>query len=209
MSESKYWICEYGFKSEDKRHEGYSMKEVDIYGHIPHLAQKKFGVQNHRLTVWKNLKTEEYELIAVPMVERVQNIVLPGNVLTMITNVATGKKYSVIIKNKDLSVICQEATGLHRKYWEYYTTYLVCTHDSWEMSCDRALYEVTKHEEKGISLLSCYNCTAFTEKRHDGERCKYCIKLEKDVKPLEDVKECLLDGNFTPLEENIQGVEML
>lgn len=203
---SKYWICEYGFESEDKSHKGYSMKEVDCYAFIPPSAQKKLGVQNHRLTVWKNLTTGEYELISVPMEERIQNLILPGNVLTMISNTATGDKYTVVIKSKDLAVICEEASGLQQKYWGHDMTYLVCTHDSWEMSCDRALYELTKNEEKGINLLSCFNCVAYTE-TFDGKRCKYCIKLEKPVKPFEDVKECLLDGNFTPLEE--KGVEII
>ncbi len=106
---------------------------------------------NHRLTVWKNLKTGEFELIAVPMEERIRNLILPGGIATMITNTATGEKHNVVIHNKDLGVICQEATGLHRKYWNHDITYLVCTHDSWEMSCDkrrRERWEAKKNATK-------------------------------------------------------------
>lgn len=52
--------CEYGFMIPDPSNQNYSMKEPDFYQWIPPRFQKK--EENHRLSLRKNLITNEYEL---------------------------------------------------------------------------------------------------------------------------------------------------
>ncbi len=59
------YICEYNFLDEDPNIPGYSMSEVDYYAWIP--ADKWKEIPNHRLTLTKNLITEEYEFHRVYM----------------------------------------------------------------------------------------------------------------------------------------------
>lgn len=54
--------CDSEFIDEDTRHPGYSLCEYDIYAWAPYAMQVKLGMRNHRLSMWKNLKTGEYEL---------------------------------------------------------------------------------------------------------------------------------------------------
>ena len=58
----KIIICESEFDTEDGNHEGYSLAEIDIYAWIPWNKSKHSGIENHRLSMWKNLNTGEYEL---------------------------------------------------------------------------------------------------------------------------------------------------
>ena len=147
---SEYIICEYGFKREDPKHLGYSFKEVDCYAWIPTSAQKRYGVVNHRLTIWKNLKTNEFELIAMPVRESFRALVLPGNIggAVMITNEETGEKHKVVIAHKDLAVICQEASALQEKYHGYKMTYKVCQHTTRDYFCEKQLEERMRREKK-------------------------------------------------------------
>src|SRR5271157_4943396 len=54
--------CESEFETEDGNHPGYSLCEYDIYGWIPFRKAAERGITNHRLSVWKNLSTGEYEM---------------------------------------------------------------------------------------------------------------------------------------------------
>ena len=56
------FVCEFEFEDEDINNPGYSMCEMDFYGWIPTSKQNK-NMENHRLTLWKNLITGEYEVI--------------------------------------------------------------------------------------------------------------------------------------------------
>lgn len=103
------FICEYKFKHEDKNHLGYSTTEIDYYAYIPARHNEK----NHRLTLWKNLKTNEYELVKVFMNQICGIMPLCGGLI--VSNVPNGKK-EVIFHHKDLAVVLVEGNEL----WNYY-----------------------------------------------------------------------------------------
>jgi hypothetical protein len=55
-------VCESEFEDPDPQNPGYSFTEVDFYAWIPWESQQRYGVENHRLSLRKNLKTGEYEV---------------------------------------------------------------------------------------------------------------------------------------------------
>jgi hypothetical protein len=108
------YVCEYEFVNEDKKHPGYSMTEIDFYAWIPGKFHKEHG--NHRLTLWKNHKTNQYELIKVFMNQVIQPIQFQKNVGMMITNLPTGETVEVIFKNESLEACLVEGAGLWNKF---------------------------------------------------------------------------------------------
>jgi hypothetical protein len=54
--------CETEFNKEDPHNPLYSMTELDIYGGIPFKKQQDLGIDNHRLSIRKNMKTNKYEI---------------------------------------------------------------------------------------------------------------------------------------------------
>jgi hypothetical protein len=55
-------VCERGFVTEDPDRLGYSLREIDYYAYIPTGRPENAGVQTHRLSLRKNLKTGNFEL---------------------------------------------------------------------------------------------------------------------------------------------------
>lgn len=56
----KMIICETEFEAEDPKKKGYSANEIDFYVTIPPRLRKR--VKDHRLSLRKNLTTDQYEL---------------------------------------------------------------------------------------------------------------------------------------------------
>jgi len=134
------FICEYEFKHEDKNHLGYSMTEIDYYAWIPVRFHKT--ERNHRLSLWKNLKTNEYELVKVYMNQITGIMPLCGGLI--ISNVPNGKT-EVVFHHKDLNVVLVEGNEL----WNYY-------HGTSDYK--REVDKVCEHEFPNIS-----NCCQFKE----------------------------------------------
>jgi hypothetical protein len=104
-------ICESEFLEEDPDHERYSMTEIDFYMSIP--AKFHNTEKNHRLTLWKNLQSNKYELIKV-----IQKQVVDHNPLfncTMVMNIPT-KEIEVIFSHEDIEPVLAEANGLYNHY---------------------------------------------------------------------------------------------
>lgn len=59
------YICEYSFNKEDPNIPGYSMDEVDYFAWIPVKFHSQ--IPNHRLSLMKNLVTDNYEFHRVYM----------------------------------------------------------------------------------------------------------------------------------------------
>jgi len=102
-------ICETEFELEDRNHKGYSMTEIDYYAYIP----ARHNERNHRLTLWKNLKSNEYELVKVYMNKITGIMPLCGGLI--VSNIPSGKE-EVVFHHKDLAVVINEGNGL----WNHY-----------------------------------------------------------------------------------------
>lgn len=104
-------ICESEFFSEDPKHKGYSMAEIDFYSSISTKFHKT--EKNHRLTLWKNLQTNQYELIKI-----IQRQIIGYNPMfgcTMVMNHPTGER-EVVFSHEDLDPVLVEANGLYNHY---------------------------------------------------------------------------------------------
>ena len=71
-------ICELGFKEPDAKRPEYSIREVDYYGFVPFDSQRKFGIESHRLSLRKNLKTGLFEVYRYYPRTRKEEVVFAG-----------------------------------------------------------------------------------------------------------------------------------
>jgi hypothetical protein len=71
-------ICELGFDIPDKN-PNYSLREVDFYAFVPYPIQKEKGIENHRLSLRKNLKTGKFEVYRYYHYEEKEEVVFSGN----------------------------------------------------------------------------------------------------------------------------------
>jgi len=100
-------ICEYEFEDEDINNPGYSHTEIDYYAWIPQGS----GMPNHRLSLRKNLKTQEYEIYRHYYE---QHLISRGPV-TIITGADTGVE-DVAFSSKDLTETIKFADGEWRRF---------------------------------------------------------------------------------------------
>lgn len=107
-------ICEYEFENEDKKHKGYSFAEIDFYVWIPDKFHKKY--KNHRLTLWKNLTTNKYELVKVFMVQQLFTIQMGNQQGIGFTNIPTKEEVEVVFVNESLQAVLEEAHGLWNRF---------------------------------------------------------------------------------------------
>ena len=119
-------VCENEFKVEDSDNPGYALCEVDFYAWIPQSNE----VPNHRLSLRKNLKTDEYELYR----HYVQQIMLGFSNLQMVTNQHADVEDEVIFKSKDLQSVLDRGKEEWDKFhlcWakKPHDRDLVCTHE--------------------------------------------------------------------------------
>jgi len=123
-------ICEYGFDIPDKKNPTYSNVEDDFYRWIP--AEFRKTEEDHMLTLRKNLKTGEFELLK---------------------NLFVSNTQSIILKTKDLQEVLNKANEL----WNYYHSKwakerrepdIACKHKVGEMSDFCMLYQKAKAEMK-------------------------------------------------------------
>ena len=103
-------VCEYTFTREDPHDSNYSMREVDWYAYVP--IKTRNGVDNHRLTLRKNLVTEEYELCRASY--------------HLGTGLRTG--FDVIFKDRDLAKVVEHGNAELGKFWPDTDGSTVCTH---------------------------------------------------------------------------------
>lgn len=90
------YLCEYSFNKEDPNIPGYSMDEVDYFAWIP--AEFHSQIPNHRLTLLKNLVTNEYEFHRVYMKTEARRL---SSMLIMVQTLAKGLT-EVAFKTKSL-----------------------------------------------------------------------------------------------------------
>lgn len=72
-------ICELGFEDEDKNKKGYSFHEIDYYAFIPYESKINFGIENHRLSLRKNLKTGKFEVYRFYHFSEEEEVVFSGS----------------------------------------------------------------------------------------------------------------------------------
>jgi len=130
-------ICEHEFNNEDNKHLGYSFAEIDFFSWIPHKFHEQCG--NYRLTLWKNLKTNKFELIKVFMQQSVKTFQMNQNTGVLITNTETGEQIEVVLSNESLEPILTEAHELWNKFHgshDYKREIdTICTHTGLEPYC--------------------------------------------------------------------------
>lgn len=128
------YICEQEFVKPDGKSVDYAFAEIDIYHWVPVGSD----VENHRLTLFKNLKTEEYELHRV--YKKLVKLKIVNFGVETISHILTGE-VDIIFKNKDLEVVVVEANGLWMKY-----------HGKWSEQKNGS-FAVCKHKHPKQSIL--------------------------------------------------------
>ena len=100
-------ICEKEFERPDRDNPNYSMCEVDYYAWIPQGSD----LQNHRLSLRKNLRTGEFEVYRCFSETRL----VSRKGLTVITGDDTGQE-EIAFKSKNLGEAIYFADGEWNKY---------------------------------------------------------------------------------------------
>lgn len=119
------YLCELGFLRETPRKDGYSMKEFNVYDHIPRKAERKYHVFTHRLTIWKNIQKDIFELAKIYHEAKIE-LILRGSFEDM----------------------CKKATELEQEYWGTDQIILPCPHQG-NPECDiKFLQEYDKLQEE-------------------------------------------------------------
>jgi hypothetical protein len=116
-------VCETEFEKPDPQNPDYSLVEVDFYAWIPWEAQEKYGVENHRLSLRKNLKTGEYEVYRAYMERKL----IARRGLVVITNEPMETE-EVVFRSKSLKEALAFANAEVRKYHGHDEKDEVCTH---------------------------------------------------------------------------------
>jgi len=114
----KHYICESEFNTEDINHLGYSLTEIDIYQWIPIQSQNKHGLPNHRLKIWKNLSSGEYEVV-MDLMEELNNLFTyfgDKQLALVVENNFSGTSY-VCEKSNDLEKICNFVNQMRNDLW--------------------------------------------------------------------------------------------
>jgi len=108
LGEGYMIVCETDFELPDRKNPDYTMTEVDFYSHIPY--GKDFP--QHRLTLRKNLKTMEYEIIRAYQ----QRYFISRKGVSIDTGKETGQ-VEVAFKHKDLQTSLDFANKEVEKFW--------------------------------------------------------------------------------------------
>jgi hypothetical protein len=113
-------ICEWAFEQEDPNHRGYSLAEVDFY---TYASGDRLGVEKqHRLTMRKNLQTNEFEVLR---------------------HYGVGRRKGtdeVIFSSKNFREALQRANQEGRKYVKYgWQDDVACEHQpaAWAFDCPK------------------------------------------------------------------------
>jgi hypothetical protein len=72
-------ICELGFNDKDAKNPKYSFREVDIYALVPYPMQRKYGVRSHRLSLRKNLETNQFEIYRFYYETQTEEVIFSGS----------------------------------------------------------------------------------------------------------------------------------
>lgn len=72
-------ICELSFNDPDKNNPDYSFHEVDYYAFIPYDIQRKYNIENHRLSLRKNLKTGKFEVYRFYYASKKEEVIFAGD----------------------------------------------------------------------------------------------------------------------------------
>lgn len=114
-------ICEYEFEREAPNRKGYSFVEVDVYTWIP----EGMGVQSHRLSLRKNLKTGMFE------VYRHYNIITLLTQSEVMIQTLVDMNQEEIIYTGDLKGALEVTNKEDKKYWDAQGVDMVCDHTTW------------------------------------------------------------------------------
>jgi len=99
------FVCEYEFSRPDLRNPKYACTEIDLYAHI--LEDWKQPDFNHRLSIRKNLETQEFEVYRFFLRSR---------------------KEEVVFSSKSLEEVVDFGNNEIRKYREHEGWLKVCKH---------------------------------------------------------------------------------
>ncbi len=117
------YICEYCFERPDPNNPKYSMLEVDIYAWIPYDKQVEYGVQNHRLSLRKNLETGEFEVYR----RYHRPLIINRKAVTIFTHQDLGIE-EVVFKSKSLEEAVEFANKECEKFHGEIEPDKVCQH---------------------------------------------------------------------------------
>jgi len=133
-------ICETEFETEDPN-TGYSRTEIDYYSHIPFFCLG--DVRQHRLTLRKNLRTNEYEVIRVYK----EWTLTSRESLTIISGREVGR-VEVVFKSQSLQEAVEFANEETRKYWGSREPDVVCEHKPPKLYWNCKIWKETPLEER-------------------------------------------------------------
>jgi hypothetical protein len=101
-------ICEFAFNEPNSKRPKYSQYEVDYYAFIPFKMQEK--VRNHRLSLRKNLETNEFEVYRFYNDTETEEVIFSSTSLAeaiKFANEQWNKFFSSIDWKKEPEQVCQ------------------------------------------------------------------------------------------------------
>ncbi|TLX65901.1 MAG: hypothetical protein E6L03_10505 [Thaumarchaeota archaeon] len=123
-------VCEKEFERPDPQDANYSMAECDIYAWIPADKVALSGMQSHRLSLRKNLKTGEFEVYRLYNQE---HIIKQGSLAIVTYDVQSGKPVEIAFSSKDfikaLDFCNEEWDKWHYKEGEHRNKDVPCEHE--------------------------------------------------------------------------------
>lgn len=117
-------ICEFEFEHPDTDNPNYSMTEVDYYAWIPIPKMEEHNIENHRLSLRKNLVTNKYEVYR--RFEKAVVVLDPG--LLVMTGEDTGRE-EVAFESESLVEVIKFAGSESGKFHGEKEDDEVCTHE--------------------------------------------------------------------------------
>jgi len=106
------FVCESEFQIADPKNPDYSMTEVDFYSHIPY----GFDFPQHRLSLRKNLKTEEYEAVRAFQTRTVTIKHSQFASVLVDSGTYTGQE-TVAFRDRSLAKVLAFLNGEVKKFW--------------------------------------------------------------------------------------------
>ena len=116
------FVCESLFNAPDKSNQNYSFDEFDFYVKIP----KRTDMRNHRLTLYKNLTTENFEVYRQFMQEYKISAKIEDEIADVTTQIDTDLKETA--KRGTLKECLDFVNQERKKYWKFHNLYCICKH---------------------------------------------------------------------------------
>lgn len=118
------YVCETFFVGKDTDNPNYSSEEFDFYVKIA----KNPEMRNHRLTLYKNMKTGNFEVYRQFMQEHKTTVQIDGKIADITNQIDTELKETAKIGNLEEYLIF--VNNEREKYHKLTTRYCMCTHQS-------------------------------------------------------------------------------